>query len=184
MRVVEDAPARSAIHGVIPVGHGAYPAMRAGLGVVFAAAVCAGALGCGRAEAPAARVDPAVATDDAASQVAEPESANPPAGVAPTGDPTVGAAPAGVAPAPEFPLPQSPALPLELSTPEHQRYQQLRLETLRAMIEAARLALPIGPFQERIDAAARIALDDVVEAADRMEVIIADLREAIAAAGR
>ena len=80
--------------------------------------------------------------------------------------------------------PQSRALPLELSSPEHQRYQRLRLETLRAMIEAAKLALPIGPFQERIDAAARIALDDVTEAADRMEGIVAELQEAIAAAGR
>ncbi|MCY3941340.1 MAG: hypothetical protein OXG29_09725, partial [Gammaproteobacteria bacterium] len=85
----------------------------------------------------------------------------------------------------ESQAPESPALPLELSSPEHQRYQRLRLETLRAMIEAARLALPIGPFQERIDAAARIALDDdVSEAADRMEVIVAELQEAIAAAGR
>lgn len=79
---------------------------------------------------------------------------------------------------------QSPAPPLELSSPEHQRYQRLRLETLRAMIEAAKLALPIGPFQERIDAAAIIALEDVSEAADRMEVIVVDLQEAIAAAGR
>ena len=79
---------------------------------------------------------------------------------------------------------QSPAPPLELSSPEHQRYQRLRLETLRAMIEAAKLALPIGPFQQRIDAAARVALDDVTEAADRMEVIVADLQEAIAAASR
>ena len=52
------------------------------------------------------------------------------------------------------------------------------------MIDAAKLALPIGPFQERIDAAARIALDDVTEAADRMEGIVAELQEAIAAAGR
>ena len=96
--------------------------------------------------------------------------------------PAVGADP--VAEADDAASLQSPAPPLELSSPEHQRYQQLRLETLRAMIEAAKLALPIGPFQERIDAAAIIALDDVTEAADRMEVIVADLQEAIAAASR
>ena len=98
-------------------------------------------------------------------------------------DPAVGADP--VVEADDAASLQSPAPPLELSSPEHQRYQRLRLETLRAMIEAAKLALPIGPFQERIDAAARIALeDDVSEAADRMEVIVAELQDAIAAAGR
>ena len=121
---------------------------------------------CGRAEAPGADADRAT------SPVAEPEAANPSVDSPPAGDPSASASPGRV-------------VPLELSSPEHQRYQRLRLETLRAMIEAAKLALPIGPFQERIDAAARIALDDdVSEAADRMEVIVEELQEAIAAAGR
>ena len=146
-------------------------------GLVVATSAVTGA--CGRAEAPG------VDADRATSLVAEPEATNPSVDSPPAGDPSASASPGRVVPAPESQAPQSPALPLELSSPEHQRYQRLRLETLRAMIEAARLALPIGPFQERIDAAARIALDDdVSEAADRMEVIVAELQEAIAAAGR
>lgn len=146
-RVVEDALARTAIHGIALVRHGTRRVMLAGL-VVAAAAAGAGGVACSPADTPAVGADPVVEADDAAA----PQS--------------------------------SPAPPLELSSPEHQRYQRLRLETLRAMIEAAKLALPIGPFQERIDAAARIALEDVSEAADRMEVIVAELQEAIAAAGR
>ena len=71
-----------------------------------------------------------------------------------------------------------------MSSPEHERYQQLRLEALRLMIQAAQRALPIGAFQQRIDAAARIALQDVSEAGDLQEGIVIDLREAIAAADR
>lgn len=170
---MEDTPGRDGWH-------------RAMLGalVVVAAAAGAGGVACSRADAPAVGADPAAGTDAATSQVAEPEAADPPVGAPPPGEPSAGVSPGGVDPAPEPPVSQSPALPLELSSPEHQRYQRLRLETLRAMIEAARLALPIGPFQERIDGAARIALDDVTEAADRMEVIVVDLQEAIAAAGR
>ena len=94
-----------------------------------------------------------------------------------------GAASPPAVPAPELPVPGPPAaVPDELSSPEHRRYQQLRVETLRLMIEAARRALPIGPFQQRIDAAARTALQDVSEAADRMEEIAADLRAALATA--
>ena len=167
-----DTPARDVIHGVALVRHAARHAMLAGLVVVGAAT---GA--CGRAESPAG------GTGDAASQVAEPESAGVPAGdPSGAGDSSGGGAPDGVAAAPESP--GSPAPPVELSSPEHQRYQQLRLETLRSMIDAAKLALPIGPFQQRIDAAARIALEDVSEAGDLMEQIVADLREAIAASGQ
>ena len=180
---MQDTPARAVIHGVALVRHAAHRVMPAGL-VVVVAAFCAGVAACGRAEAPAAGGGPVAGTGDAASQVAEPEAAGPSAGAAPAGDSSGVAAPDGMVPAPESPAPQPPALPLELSSPEHQRYQQLRLETLRSMIDAAKLALPIGPFQERIDAAARIALDDVTEAADRMEGIVAELQEAIAAAGR
>ena len=48
------------------------------------------------------------------------------------------------------------------------------------MIQAAQRALPVGPFQERIDAASRTATRDVAEAADRMEEVAADLEQAIA----
>ena len=176
---MQDTPARAVIHGVALLRHAAHCMMLAGL-VIVAAALCAGVAACGRAEAPAAGGDPVAGRGDAASQVAEPEAA----GGSPADDPSASGVPAGIVPAPESPAPRSPALPLELSSPEHQRYQQLRLETLRSMIDAAKLALPIGPFQQRIDAAARIALEDVSEAADLMEDIVADLREAIAAAGR
>ncbi len=113
-----------------------------------------------------------------------PGSAAPSAGAAgspPSAGSPAGARPNGVVPAPELPVPRPPAVPGELSSPEHRRYQQLRVETLRLMIEAARRALPIGPFQQRIDAAARTALQDVSEAADRMEETAADIRAALAA---
>ena len=174
------APARTAIRSVTPVRHGTHRVMLAGLVVAAAAASVA----CSRADAPAVGTDPVVEADDVVSQIREPEAADPSVGAPPTGAPSTGGLPAGMASAPESLVPQPPAPPLELSSPEHQRYQRLRLETLRAMIEAAKLALPIGPFQERIDAAARIALEDVTEAGDRMEGIVADLQEAIAAAGR
>ena len=180
---MEETPARAMIHGADVVRYAAHRVMLAGL-VVVAAASCAGVAACGRAEAPAGGVDPVAGTGDAASQVAEPEAANPSTGAPPPGDPSGVAAPDDAVPAPESPALRPPALPVELSSPEHQRYQQLRLETLRSMIDAARLALPIGPFQRRIDAAARIALEDVSEAGDLMEEIVGDLREAIAAAGR
>ena len=180
---MEETAARAAIHAANLVRHAPHRVMLAGL-VVVAAVSCAGVAACGRAEVPAAGVDPVAGTGDAASQVAEPETADPAAGAPPAGDRSAVAAPDGMVSAPESPAPQPPAQPLEPSSPEHQRYRQLRLETLQSMIDAAKLALPIGPFQQRIDAAARIALEDVSEAVDLMEQIVADLREAIAAAGR
>ena len=113
---------------------------------------------------------PAVEGDGAASHASEPEAANLPADAQPT----------GVTGAPELVAPGFRAIPGEaLASREHQRYQQLRVETLRLMIEAARRALPIGPFQQRMDAASRTALQDVSEAADRMEEIVAELQQAI-----
>ncbi len=109
---------------------------------------------------------------------AVPRSAVPRSGGSPAGAP-----PNGVVPAPESSAPRPPAVPEELASPEHRRYRQLRVETLRLMIEAARRALPIGPFQERIDAASRTAVRDVSEAGDRMAEIAADLRQAIADSG-
>ena len=109
-------------------------------------------------------------------------AAQPPA-VPRSGGSPAGAPPNGVVPFPESSAPRPPAVPEELASPEHRRYRQLRVETLRLMIEAARRALPIGPFQERIDAASRTAVRDVSEAGDRMAEIAADLRQAIADSG-
>ena len=180
---MDETPARAVIHGASVAPFGAHRATLAGL-VVVAAAFCAGVAACGGAEVPAGGADPVAGTGEAAPQVAEPEVASSSAGAPRDGGPPGVAAPDGLVPVPESPAPRPPAPPVELSSPEHQRYQQLRLETLRSMIQAAQLALPIGPFQQRIDAAARIALEDVSEAGDLMEQIVADLREAIAAAGR
>ena len=149
--------------------HGAVASWRRTRRVVVLCAVIVGlgwSAACSRADAP-------VPEDDGAASQAQGSAG-----------PVSRAEPAASMPAAESPAARPSQTPPPLSSPEHRRYQRLRLETLRAMIEAAKLALPIGPFQERIDAAARIALDDVTEAADRMEGIVADLQEAIAAAGR
>ena len=151
--------APAAKYSVTMVRYRARRAVLAGLFVVVTA--CGGA-------------DTTTAGDaDAAPQATDTASTVPPAGAPPARD----------MPAPGSSIPASPAVTDDLSSPEHRRYQQLRVETLRLMIEAARRALPIGPFQQRIDAAARTALD-VSEAADRMEEIVAELEQAIANAGR
>ena len=87
------------------------------------------------------------------------------------------------APAESVSAAERPVLPEALASPAHQRFQQLRVETLRLMIAAAQRALPIGPFQDRIDTASRTAAQDVSAAADRMEEIVADLERALAAGG-
>lgn len=175
--------------------------MQAARGVLLAALLAVAGACSGHDAAPAvggaAPADSGGAVSPEPESVPSPDGASPPAGsaapsrsAAGTPPPAVsrpadspdGARPNGVVPAPEFPVPGPPAVPDELSSPEHRRYQQLRVETLRLMIEAARRALPIAPFQQRIDAAARTALQDVSEAADRMEEIAADLRAALAAA--
>ncbi len=151
---------------------------RAVLVLVVVAAVCGSAVACGNGGTPAG------GAGGAASR--EPGSANPPAGTAPPaardGQPALPAG--GAPPGRTMPSPAGPAVPAALTSPEHQRYQQLRVETLRLMIAAAQRALPIGPFQQRIDAAASTALQDVSAAADRMEEIVTELREAIAASDR
>ena len=64
---------------------------------------------------------------------------------------------------------------------DQERHEQLRLETLRLMIDAARLALPIGPCQSRIDRASWTASQgDVPAASDIMAEVAAGLRGAIA----
>ena len=140
----------------------------AGTGAVSRASDPSGGAG---AASRAPGSDPSAGTG-AVPQPAGPHSGSP-----------AGAPPNGVVPAPESSAPRPPAVPEELASPEHRRYRQLRVETLRLMIEAARRALPIGPFQERIDAASRTAVRDVSEAGDRMAEIAADLRQAIADSG-
>lgn len=145
------------------------------------------------AETPTPALESAPSADAASLPAGSADSASPgsrsaapsvgAAGSPPSVGPPDGARPNGVVPAPELPAPRPPAaVPDELSSPDHRRYQQLRVETLRLLIEAARRALPIAGFQQRIDAAARTALQDVSEAADRMEETAADLRAALAAA--
>ena len=142
-------------------------APRALLGWLLVVATVCGAA-CGRADAPT------LADDAAASQVP---------GIADTVSGTEPTASVPVAETSAVRRSETPSPP-PLSSPEHERYQQLRLEALRLMIQAAQRALPIGPFQQRIDAAARTALRDVSEAGDLQEAIVVDLREAIAAADR
>ena len=89
--------------------------------------------------------------------------------------------PAGSVRSPESPeSPESPALPGAMTSADHQRFQRLNAEALRLMIAAARRALPIGPFQQRISAARTAATRDIGEAADRMEAVVADLEDALA----
>lgn len=56
-----------------------------------------------------------------------------------------------------------------------QRFQQLRTDTLRLMIEAAQRELDIGSFQRRIDATITQSLTDMESAADALEKVATDL---------
>ncbi len=77
--------------------------------------------------------------------------------------------------------PVAPPAGVSATPADQERYRQLRLETLRLMIDAARLALPIGPCQSRIDRAAWTASQgDVPAASDIMADVAAGLRGAIA----
>ena len=150
-------------HGAVARWRRVRRAVPAGLCAIL---VGLGGSACSRADAPTP------ADEGAASQVP---------GIA---DAVSGAEPTASRPAAEPSAAPPSGSPPPLSSPEHERYQQLRLEALRLMIQAAQAALPIGAFQQRIDAAARIALQDVSEAGDLQEGIVADLREAVAAADR
>ena len=152
-------------HGAIARWRRVRRAVLAGL-----CAIVVGAAACSRADAP-------TPADEGASQV--PGIADAVSGAEPTASRSA-AEPSATSPS----AAQPSRTPPPLSSPEHERYQQLRLEGLRLMIQAAQRALPIGPFQQRIDAAARIALQDVSAAGDLQEGIVADLREAIAADDR
>ena len=75
----------------------------------------------------------------------------------------------------------APPAGVTVTPADQERYEQLRLETLRLMIDAARLALPIGPCQSRIDRASWTAAQgDVPAASDIMADVAAGLRGAIA----
>ena len=58
-----------------------------------------------------------------------------------------------------------------------ERFQQLRADTLRLMIEAAKRELEIGPFQRRIDATVTQSLTDMKGAADALEKVATDLED-------
>ena len=56
------------------------------------------------------------------------------------------------------------------------RFQRLSVDALRLMIAAAQQALPIGPFQDRINAARLDARTDIASAADQLEAVVADVK--------
>ena len=124
-----------------------------------------GAAACGGSEAPEGG---APSGAEPPSREAEAASAQPIAGCLDVDGPAV-------------PPPEAVA-----ATPaQQQRYEQLRVETLRLMIDAARLSLPIGPCQARIDRAVWAASQgDVPSASDIVADVAAGLREAIAEAQR
>lgn len=124
-----------------------------------------GAAACGGSEGPQGGAPPGA---EPPSREAESASARPIAGCLDVDGPAV-------------PPPEAVA-----ATPaQQQRYEQLRVETLRLMIDAARLSLPIGPCQTRIDRAVWAASQgDVPSAADIVADVAAGLQEAIAAAQR
>ena len=124
-----------------------------------------GAVACGGGEAPGGDSE---SGEPPSSREAEAASAQPIVGCLDVDGPAV-------------PPPEAVA-----ATPaQQQRYEQLRVETLRLMIDAARLSLPIGPCQTRIDRAVWVASQgDVPSAADIVADVAAGLREAVAAARR
>lgn len=62
------------------------------------------------------------------------------------------------------------------------RFQRLSVEALRLMIGAAQRELPIGPIQDRINAARRMVPTDAADAADQLEEVVADLKAMLEAA--
>ena len=134
---------------------------RAGRAVLAALFVVAAA--CAGGDVPAGDADGASRAAAGAASAGAPD-AEPPAG-SPVRSPE---------------SPESPALPGAMTSADHQRFQRLNAEALRLMIAAARRALPIGPFQQRISAARTAATRDIGEAADRMEAVVADLEDALA----
>ena len=60
---------------------------------------------------------------------------------------------------------------------DQERFQQLRSDTLRLMISAAKRELEIMPFQRRIDATITQSLTDMTGAADALENVATDLED-------
>ena len=90
--------------------------------------------------------------------------------------PTAGAVETEPSPTTEF-SPQPPAVAVNPGEGvDAARFQRLSVDALRLMIEAAQQALPIGPFQDRINAARLDARTDIASAADQLEAVVADLR--------
>ena len=151
------------------VGRRAEPqATNGGLGLARSVVLAGllGAVACGGSEAPGGGAE-----SDAPPPSREAEAASPSGPIAGCLDVD------GPAVAPPEAVATTPA--------DQERYQQLRLETLRLMIDAARLALPIGPCQTRIDRAAWTASQgDVPGASDIMADVAAGLRGAVAEARR
>ncbi len=86
----------------------------------------------------------------------------------------------GASEEPASPAELSPQSPAAVAGPGAEgdvaRFQRLSVEALRLMIAAAQRALPIGPVQDRINAARRVAPSDPAEAADQLEGVVADLK--------
>ncbi|MEE3202383.1 MAG: hypothetical protein VX262_03730 [Acidobacteriota bacterium] len=60
---------------------------------------------------------------------------------------------------------------------DQERFQQLRADTLRLMIAAAKRELEIVPFQRRINATITQSLTDMKSAADALEKVATDLED-------
>ena len=94
-----------------------------------------------------------------------------------------GAGGAQEAPTPAEFSPQPPAVAARPGAEDEVlRFQRLSVETLQLMIQAAQQELPIGPIQDRINAARRVASTDAADAADQLETIVADLKAMLEAA--
>ena len=61
----------------------------------------------------------------------------------------------------------------------HERFQKANAEALQLMIAAAQRELEIAEFQVRISAATMSSMRSMSSAADAMEQVVADLKEAL-----
>ncbi|MXY23374.1 MAG: hypothetical protein F4Y45_02480 [Acidobacteria bacterium] len=87
------------------------------------------------------------------------------------------------APSPTELSPQPPAVAASPGAEgDVARFQRLSVEALRLMIAAAQRELPIGPIQDRINAARRVVATDAADAADQLDEVVADLKAMLEAA--
>ncbi|MYD71266.1 MAG: hypothetical protein F4W89_11065 [Acidobacteria bacterium] len=87
------------------------------------------------------------------------------------------------APSPAELSPQPPAVAASPGAEgDVARFQRLSVEALRLMIAAAQRELPIGPIQDRINAARRVVATDAADAADQLDEVVADLKAMLEAA--